>query len=110
MGGEHYLEVDALRKPGASGVQLTGELRGEGDVDQRGGVRGIGVGGEGGTKTGNVVSIKLAVIITNVHLLLFLLISDHFSKTLPQLRDSCFNYLQIPKKIFIILLQDLQYL
>lgn len=36
MGGEYYLEVDALRKPGASGVQLTEEFRVEGGVDQRG--------------------------------------------------------------------------
>lgn len=36
MGGEYYLEVDALRKPGASGVQLTEEFRGESRVDQRG--------------------------------------------------------------------------
>lgn len=39
MGGEYYLEVDALRKPGASGVQLSEEFRGESGMDQREGGR-----------------------------------------------------------------------
>lgn len=54
MGGEYYLEVDALRKPGASGVQLSEEFRGESDVDQ-----GVGGASERGAEAGNMFSIKL---------------------------------------------------
>lgn len=39
MGGEYYLEVDALRKPRVSGVQLSEEFRGESGVDQSEGGR-----------------------------------------------------------------------